>query len=165
MYTMVLMMAVTSGGEVSSFGHRNKGCNGDGASCQGVVAVAAPAGCNGSYAAVDNGSCQGGGKSRGGFLGLRNKSGRKGGNSCQGGDSIGGACYGNAYNGGVYNGGGSCHGGVVAAPDCGGCPPVVYGAAPVTGGTTPPVIMPKVEDPKVLPKKEDPKLKDKTESN
>lgn len=142
MYTMVLMMAVTSGGDVSGFGHRNKGCNGDAASCHGAVVAAAPIGCTG-YAPVDNCSCQGGGKSRGGFLGLRNKSGRKGGdNSCNG---------------------GSCHGAIVVAPDCGGCPPVVYGAAPVTGGTTPPVIMPKVEDPKPKLKTEEPKPK--TESN
>ena len=154
MYTMVLMMAVTSGGEVSSFGHRNKdkGCNGgDAAGCSGYV-VAAPAGCNGMVAptgctGVDAGSCHG--KSKGGFLGLRGKRDRKG-DGCNGGT----ACYG----GTPYNSG-SCHGGV-AAPDCGGCPPV-YGA-PVVGGTTPPVIMPK-EDPK--PKVEDPKPKPKTDES
>ena len=152
MYTMVLMMAVTSGGEVSSFGHRNKGCNGDVASCHGAVVVAAPAGCNGSYATVgyaDAAGCNGGGACHGAKKGF-----------------LGGLF-------GHHHKKSSCHGAVVAAPDCGGCAPVVAPdcggcppvvAAPVTGGTTPPVIMPKVEDPKPKPKTED-KPKDKTESN
>ncbi len=184
MYTMVLMMAVTSGGEVSSFGHRNKdkGCNGgDAAGCSGYV-VAAPTGCTGSYApgyssyaptgcnGADAGSCHG--KSKGGFLGLRGKRDRKGGSGCNGVAAYSGSCYGGtAYSGSMPYQSGSCHGGVAAvtAPDCGACPPAGYGAPVVGGGTTPPVIMPKedpkpkFEDPKPKPKTEDPKSK--TESN
>ncbi len=132
MYTMVLMMAVSTGGDVSSFGfgHHRSGCNGASA-CHGTV-VAAPAGCTGHVdaSAGCSGSCHGAKKGfLGGLFGHHKKS--------------------------------SCHGAaVVAAPACDACPPVVAG--PPTG--TPPVIMPKVEDPKPKPKSED-KPKDKTESN
>lgn len=150
MYTMVLMMAVTSGGEVSGFGHRNKGCNGGAVAtgCSGYVAVApmdnccmpAPTGCTGM---VDSGSCHGGAKK--GFLGLgmhdrlfghRNK------NSCHGGSS----CLGSMP---------------IAMPEC--CPPGAVGMPgmqPMTPTPAPP--------PKAMPKTE-PKtttdVKPKTESN
>ncbi len=131
MYTMVLMMAVSTGGDVSSFGfgHHRSGCNGASA-CHGTV-VAAPAGCTGHVdaSAGCSGSCHGAKK---GFLSGLFSHHKKS----------------------------SCHGAVVAAPACDACPPVVAG--PPTG--TPPVIMPKVEDPKPKPKTED-KPKDKTESN
>ncbi len=53
MYSVVLMVAATSGGDMASFGGKDK------AGCHGTVATA-PAGCTGST------SCHGGG-----FLGLR----------------------------------------------------------------------------------------------
>lgn len=147
MYTMVLMMAVTSGGDVASFGHhRNKGCDGNQASCQGAgyIGHAGNAGCTGTVASgfgsADAG-CHGGGK--GGFLGLRGKlfGGRNKSSSCHGsahhgGGNYAGSCHGSLHQGyapGVSTG---CTGGVIHMP-----------AAP-----TPPVIMPKTEDPKIKPK-------------
>ena len=145
MYTMVLMMAVTSGGDVSGFGHRNKGCNGNDAACHGTVVAhhgctgAAPAACHGT--AVSS-SCHG---EKSGFLGLREK---------VRGHFSKSSCHGN-----------TCHG-TPAVTNC--CPPVA--STGCTGGvihmhpaTTPPVVMPKTEDPKPKPKTED--VKPKTESN
>ena len=158
MYTMVLMMAVTSSGDVSGFGHRKSGCHGDSASCQGSVVAAnyagASAGCTGTVvgAGYTGSSCQG---SNGGMLGFREKLAgfpRK----LLGGRSGSGSCH------------GSCHGSMTSAPvaqDC--CPPAMSSGC--TGGvitmpampqmTTPPKDMPKPMDKP----KDDPKPK--TESN
>ena len=62
MYTMVLMMAVSSGGDVASFGHHRGGCTG----CTGTVVVAAPTSCTGMVAPTGC-TCHGAKK---GFLGL-----------------------------------------------------------------------------------------------
>ena len=146
MYTMVLMMAVTSGGDVSGFGHKKSGCTGAEVACHGGAVAhhgctgAAPAACHGT--AVGS-SCHGGEK--GGFLGLRGK---------LFGSRDKSSCHGN-----------TCHGTPVVT-NC--CPPVATTGC--TGGvmhmhpaTTPPVVMPKSEDPKPKPKTED--VKPKTESN
>src|SRR4051812_49953663 len=68
MYSVVLMVAVTTGGDTASFGHKGGGCTG--------------------YMAGCSGSCHGGG---GGFLG-----GRSGGKHHKGG-GCSGSCYGSGY--------------------------------------------------------------------
>jgi uncharacterized protein (TIGR03000 family) len=84
MYSVVMMMALTAGGEAPAFGGR--GCHG----CSG--------GCYGGYS-CGGGGCHGG---RGGlFRGRRH--------GCHGGSSCGGGCYGGGY--GCYGGGYGCHGG------------------------------------------------------
>ena len=142
MYTMVLMMAVTSGGDVSGFGHhRNSGCQG--------AAVVAHHGCTGN---TDSGSCHGGGKSFlghrnggcSGFLGLRDMFGGGRKSSCHG-SHHGGSCHGGSVHGAMHHGTNTgCTGGVITMP-----------ATP-----TPPKVMPKTED--IKPKTE---VKPKTESN
>ena len=128
MYTMVLMMAMSGSGDVSSFGGRFMGGNG---SCHGAPAAvtsgcsgyAAPvaSGCTGYAAPVAAGCCGGGS----GILGLGLFSGRS--TSCHGGSGFlglrsHGSCHGTASH--------SCMGSsvaatysvpMVAAPDCGGC--------------------------------------------
>jgi uncharacterized protein (TIGR03000 family) len=102
MYSVVLMMAVTSGGEVADLGRRG-GCGG----------------CSGCYGGC-SGGCYGGG--RGGRRGGRR-------HGCSGG-CYGGGCYGGGYGGGCYGGGyggcyggvgygGGCYGGAVASPPAG----------------------------------------------
>ncbi len=155
MYTMVLMMAVTSGGDVASFGHRNKGCNGGDAACHGQVASGYAgqngyAGCTGTTSSGYgdmNAGCNGGG-GKGGFLGLRSKLfGGRNKSSCHGSDNAGGSCYGSSAYGGMPQGHSTgCTGGVITMPPA------------------PPVNMPKSEDPKVKPKTET-EPKSKTESN
>ena len=71
MYSVVLMVAATSGGDVASFG--NKG------GCHGTVEMASCHGCSGS-------SCHGGG-----FLGMRNGGGLFGKHKSKG---CSGGCYG-----------------------------------------------------------------------
>ena len=148
MYTMVLMMAVTSSGDVSGFGHRS-GCHGAPASCHGTVAVASsctgmPSGCTGTVVAsgCTGNSCHGSTchGSKAGIFGLRGK--------LFGGKSS--SCH------------GSCHGTPApVAHDC--CPPAM--STGCTGGV---ITMPPMTPPKDMPKpmdkpKEDPKPK--TESN
>jgi len=145
MYTMVMMMAVTSGGDAAAFGRNS--CHG-GSGCTGAVVVAAPAygygGCTGSTyggSCYGSSSCNGsrGGLFSGGFLG--GLCGKK--NSCHGGAVVSG-CYGSGYG---YSG--SCHGGVVYGAPMGGVPPMMVGGCVPTVGTvggpvmTPPVNMPK----------------------
>jgi hypothetical protein len=168
MYTMLMMMAVTSGGEASAFGGRNKGC--DGSSCQGAVVAAS---CQGS-------SCDGGN----GFLGLKahfakHKSSCQG-SSCTGttvaasctgatvaasctGATVAGSCTGSSCQGSSCTGGSgflglkahfakhksSCHG-----SSCTGA--VVVAPASCVGGTVAPapaVAMPAKEMPKAEEKK------------
>ncbi len=163
MYTMVLMMAVTSSGDVSSFGHHRSGCHGTvvsaSAGCTGAV-VAESASCNGGSvsSSCHGSSCHG---SRAGIFGLRGK--LFGGKSCHGSSCHGstpvpsGSCYGSAPT-------------VVATPDCNACPTSgTVITMPAATPVTPPVVMPKAEDkpttevkPKDKPKSED---KPKQESN
>src|SRR5829696_6754986 len=84
MYSVVLMVAATSGGDVASFGKDRGGCNG----CSGYSS-----GCKGGgfLGHKDRGGCNGGG-----FLGHKDKGG------CNG-----GGCYGSSYSAG-------CHGTVAA---------------------------------------------------
>ncbi len=143
MYTMVLMMAVTSGGDVSGFGHRS-GCNSAPASCHGTVVATGctgtvPASCHG---AVVSGSCHG---HKSGIFGMRDK--MKGLFSKS-------SCHGSS----------SCHGTAVVAEPC--CPVVPTGCIggvitmpPAPKDMPKPMDKPKVED---KPKSED---KPKTESN
>lgn len=163
MYTMVLMMAVTSSGDVSSFGHRS-GCHGNQASCHGTV-VGTSTGCTGVV--VESASCNGGSVggschgSRAGIFGLRGK--LFGGKSCHG-----SSCHGNAP-----APSGSCYGSgptVVATPDCNACPTAdAVITMPAAAPAAAPVAMPKAEDkpkseekPKDKPKSDD---KPKQESN
>jgi uncharacterized protein (TIGR03000 family) len=87
MYSVVLMMAITTGGEAPDC-HR-----GGGGGCCGAVA---------------SGGCYGGG---GGHL-FGGRHGHGGGCGCYGG-GYGGGCYGGGYGGGCYGGGygGGCYGG------------------------------------------------------
>ena len=129
MYTMVLMMAVTSSGDVSGFGHKS-GCHGAPASCHGTVAVASS--CTGTIVAsgCTGHSCQGSTchGSKAGIFGLRGK---------------------------LF--GGSCHG--TPAPVAQGCCPPATPTGCTGGVITmPPVIAPK-DMPKPMDKKEDPKPK------
>jgi hypothetical protein len=107
MYSVVLMVAATSGGDMSSFGNKG-GCTG---SCTGTVAVSS---CHGS-------SCCGGG-----FLGMRSGGGlfskKSGCHGCSG-------CYGTVAAG--------CTGApvVVAAPPVVTAPPVVVTPVGCTGCT------------------------------
>jgi hypothetical protein len=125
MYTMVLMMAMSSSGDVADGHHRRGGCHGAGAGCYGAAVVAnccAPV-------AVSSG-CHGGG----GFLG------HHAGKGCHGGGGFLG-----------HHRGGGCHGYATAADCCApvqscGCTGMVAGGG-CTGGviTTappPPVTMP-----------------------
>ena len=150
MYTMVLMMAVTSSGDVSGFGHRKSGCHGDTAGCYGSVVASnysgMSSGCTGTVvdASYTGSGCQGSschGSSKAGIFGLRGK--------LFGGKSS--SCH------------GSCHGTPApVAPDC--CPPMP--STGCTGGviTMPPVVTPPKDMPKPMDKpKEDPKPK--SESN
>jgi hypothetical protein len=104
MYSVVLMVAATSGGDMAAFGNKGSGCTG----CTGYVA-----------------SCSGGG-----FLGLKDKMGGHG--CCGGGGFLGhkdkGGCHGSSCHGGEL----SCHGGctgtvvhsapmVVESASCHGC--------------------------------------------
>ena len=152
MYTMVLMMAVTSGGEVSGFGHhRNSGCQG--------TAVVAHHGCTGN---MDSGSCHGGGflghRSGGGsgFLGLRDKFGGGRKSSCHGGSVYGGSCHGGSIHGGSCHGG-SVHGAMHHHGTSTGC---TGGVITMPATPTAPKDMPKPMD---KPKTET--VKPKTESN
>ena len=171
MYTMLMMMAVTSGGEASAFGGRNKGC--DGNSCTGAVVVAS---CQGS-------SCTGGS----GFLGLKAHFAKKGcdGSSCQGssctGTVVAASCTGSSCTGATVVGsctgsscqGSSCTGGSgflglkahfakhkssCQGSSCTGT--VVVAPASCVGGVVAPaaaVAMPAKE----MPKKEEPKKEEK----
>ncbi len=106
MYSVVLMMALTSGGNVADFGHHNSGC------CGGAVVYSS---CCGGYSSCCGGgysSCCGGGYSSccgGGY------------SCCGGGHHLFGhrhGCCGGGYSGccGGYSG---CCGGYVAPVDCG----------------------------------------------
>ena len=174
MYTMVLMMAMSGSGDVTSFGGRLLGGNG---SCHGAAVTsgcsgyAAPvaSGCSGyasgcsGYAtpAVASGCCGGGS----GILGLGLFSGR--GSSCHGGSGFlglrsHGSCHGTASH--------SCMGSsveatysvpMVAAPDCGGCgASTVISEMPATA--TPAVMPAPTAEPKKMeaPKKPDAKPAD-----
>ncbi len=149
MYTMVMMMAATSGGDAVAFGGRNRGCDGG---CHGAAVVAtAPAGCTGSgfgagCTGTVVGSCHGGTSCTGGsgFLGLRGK--LFGGRGCTGschGTTVTASCHGGAVVGGCHGGvvTGGCHGGVVVT----GCVPTV---GTVGGGVvTMPMTQPKKDEP------------------
>jgi uncharacterized protein (TIGR03000 family) len=106
MYSVVLMMAMSTGGEVADIGRRG-GCHGGrgGHSCCGCY--------GGGY-----GGCYGGGYASGGCMGYGGGYG-----GCTG--YSGGMGYGGCYGGGVVAGG--CYGGGVVT---GGC----YGGGVVTGG-------------------------------
>jgi uncharacterized protein (TIGR03000 family) len=100
MYSVVLMMAMTSGGDVADFGHRHGGCCGGesySSCCGGSYSYSS---CCGGY----SGCCGGGGRHH-----------RHHGYSCCGGESYG-CCGGYSY--------GGCNGYSVAA-DCG-CGAAVY---------------------------------------
>lgn len=161
MYTMVLMMAVTSSGDVSSFGHHRSSCHGTvvstSAGCTGAV-VAESASCHSSSVASSchGSSCHG---SHAGIFGLRGK--------LFGGKS----CHGSSCHGSTPVPSGSCYGSApVATPDCNACP--TAGTVITMPAATPvaaPVAMPKADDkpksdekPKDKPKTED---KPKNESN
>ncbi len=117
MYSMVLMMAMSSGGDVAAFGHKSKSCNGCDGGCSGVVVYS----CSGSTSCngCDGGSgCCGGG--RGGFFGLRGRMGKHKSKSCNGCDGGSGCCGGAPA---------SCYGGEPAG--CAGTPVPTYAPAPV----------------------------------
>jgi uncharacterized protein (TIGR03000 family) len=126
MYSVVLMMAMTSGAEAPDFG-RGGGCCG---CCGGGYSGCYGGGCYGG-----GGGCHGGGRLFGGRHGCH------GGGGC-----YGGGCYGGGY-GGCYGGGyGGCYGGGMSY---GGC----YGGG--YGGCTGGIIMQsggKPEDIKKMPK-------------
>ncbi len=186
MYTMVLMMAATSGGDVAAFGLLRGGCHGSScngttvvaSSCHGTVSapasschstVVASSGCTGTVASS---GCTGGS----GLFGLKAK--LFGGRGCTGSTvsschgsaplTVSGSCHGTVMAVPVMSG--SCHGTVMAAPVMmsgpvmGGCMPTMgsVGGPMMTPPVNMPVIEPKKEDPKKeTPKKEDPKKEEK----
>jgi uncharacterized protein (TIGR03000 family) len=138
MYGLLLMTALSTGGDTASFGGRFSGCYGS--SCTGAVVVASCYGCSGctGYTASCSGcsgytygctgsSCNGGGL----FSGLRAhfaKHSSCNGSSCYSSSCCGGACYSSSCCGGY---GSSCCGGWGACYGnscCGGS--VIYGTAP-----------------------------------
>jgi uncharacterized protein (TIGR03000 family) len=155
MYSVVLMMAMTTGAETPELGR--KGCNG----CNGYSGYS----CSGY-------SCGGGGCHGGGLFG--GLFGGKGCNGCNGGGLFGGkhgcsgsSCHGGGYSchGGGYSchgGGYSCHGGYSTGCTGGhgytGCTGgVIYGATGCVGGTiiqgeAKPMLQ---EKPKDMPKPEE----------
>lgn len=122
MYSVVLMVAMSSSGDTVAFGKdRGNGCNG----------------CNGSgfigLRDRDRGGCNGGG-----FLGLRDRKGCHGSsNGCNG--MTESHSYG--CNGHTPSMGGCSGGTIIVTPPEGTTPPIVM---PKEGGTTPPI----VKDPK-----------------
>jgi hypothetical protein len=86
MYTMVLMMAMSSSGDAAAFG-RSKGCGGG---CAGTpVVVVESAGCHGGAGCL-GGGCHGGGRKLFGGGGLfRKHKGCHGGAGCHGGGCTG----------------------------------------------------------------------------
>jgi hypothetical protein len=160
MYTMVLMMAATSGGDVAAFGRG--GCHGS--SCTGTVVTAPVSSCTGTVVSTGctgtvPATCHGGS----GLFGIRDRfAGFLGGRGCTGSSSCHGtvsSCHGTVITGGCHGTvvGGSCHGSApVTVAVMGGCVPAVG----VVGGpvTTAPVTMPVVGEPKKgEPKKDEPK--------
>jgi uncharacterized protein (TIGR03000 family) len=112
MYSVVLLMAVTTGGESAELGRRGGGCHG----CYGGFG-------GGCYGGGWGGGCYGGGCYGGGGL-FGGRHGRRG-HGCHG----GWGCYGGGW--GCYGGGyGGCYGGVVMGGYGGGC----YGGGVVMGG-------------------------------
>jgi hypothetical protein len=182
MYTMVMMMAVSSGGDAVAFG-RNRGCDGG---CTGTVVATAPvsygctgstwgAGCTGSTwggsSCTGSTNCNGG---RGGFLGLRNGGGLFGGRGCNGSSSCHGAAVSSCH-GAVLSSchgatlGGSCHGGgvvystpVVSGGCFGSAPAVMTGCVPTMGVVGGPVMMPPQGMPTDPTKKPEEPKKDET---
>jgi uncharacterized protein (TIGR03000 family) len=157
MYSVVLMMALSGGGEAVDFGHRNACRGGGGGGCSGYVGAGYGApGCSGYAGAGYGGGCYGGGghacsgRSRGhGHHGMRGSCSGGGGlfskhrNRCSGG-GYGGGCYGSGYGGGCYGGGavGTCYGSPYGGAGCFG------GGVVVPPGTT----YPMGETPKAMPK-------------
>jgi uncharacterized protein (TIGR03000 family) len=114
MYSVVLMMAMTSGGDVADFGHRHGGCCGGesySSCCGGSYAYSSC--CGGSYSCCGGsyGDCCGGGRHHHRLFGRHH----------------GGCCGGESY--GCCGGYSGCCGGYVAPVDCG------CGAAVSTGCT------------------------------
>jgi len=112
MYGLLLMTALSTGGDTASFGGKFSGCYGS--SCTGAVVVASCTGCSGctgyvtSCSGCTGASCCGGG---GLFSGIRAhfaKHSSCNGSSCYSSSCCGGACYGSSCCGGY---GSSCCGG------------------------------------------------------
>jgi uncharacterized protein (TIGR03000 family) len=120
MYSVVLMMAMTSGGDLPDFGHRGSSCcGGCYGSCYGGYSCCGGFSCSGGYFSSCSGySCSGGYDCCGCCGGGHRLFGghRHGGYSCCGG------CYGGCYGG--YSCCGGCYGGYSC---CGG---VIYGGSP-----------------------------------
>ena len=172
MYSVVLMMAMTTGAETPEFGrHGCTGCNGGYAGCSGSGYV----GCSGALYANGcsgggghglfgggHGSCHGGGGLFGGCHGggglFGGKHGCHGGSSCHGGYGCNGSGYGCTGSGYGCNGSGygyGCTGGAAYGYGCTGG--AIYGGAGYgcTGGTivVPDMGKPKLEEkPKDMPK-------------
>ena len=165
MYTMVLMMAATTGGDTASFGLLRGSCHGSchgarvvasapASSCTGMTVATPVSSCTGSTVAAQNSSCNGPSL----MNRLKAKFTR---NSCHGNTATASSCTGSTVSAPVA----SCGGCDVAAPVAIGmvtsdCPP----ASAVVGGTvvvpaTTPAVMPKPEPKKVEPKKDEPKKK------
>lgn len=120
MYTMVLMMALSTSGDTASFGKKNGCCGGVVVtSCHGCTG--ASAGCTGysSCHGCSGSSCHGG-REKGGFLG-----GFLGKKSCHGSSCHGSSCY------------GSCTGITTGCWGSAGCYGSVVTPAPVTMPATP----------------------------
>jgi uncharacterized protein (TIGR03000 family) len=143
MYSVVLMMALSGGGEAVDFGHR-KACHGGGApvcsgyaapACSGYVAPVSSGyvGCTGVSGSACTGRAHGHRACTGG--GLFSKLRKHG---CHGGAV---ACSGGGYSGTCY--GGSSYGGCVGSSPYGGC------VGGMGGGI---YVAPKGETPKVMPK-------------
>jgi uncharacterized protein (TIGR03000 family) len=150
MYSVVLMMAMTTGGDVAEC-HRQGGCAGGG--CMGYYGGGCYGGsCTGYY----GGGCSGGGHR---FLGGGGGLFRHGGGGCYGGGCYGGGCYGGGcYGGGCYGGGcmgygyggyGGCTGGYGGYGGCTGGS-MYYGP----GGTYGPGGPYRPEEIKTMPKEE-----------
>jgi hypothetical protein len=130
MYTMVLMMALSTSGDTASFGKKNGCCGGVVVtSCHGCTGVSAGCTgyttCHGCYSSC-HGSCHGKSGFLGGFLGKK---------SCHGSSCHGSSCY------------GSCTGITTGCWGSAGCyGTVVTPAAPAAPATPMPKETPKKVD-------------------
>lgn len=153
MYSVVLMMAMATGGDVPTFGRGGcyGGCVGSGAGCQGTVVVVSN-GCTGGTSCLGGTSCYGGSSCRGGgFLGLRS--------GCHGGGFLG---MRQGCRGGCFGCTGGCTGMIVGS-GCTGCTggtPVIIGGGCTGTPVHPPAVTP--TEPKKEEKKEEPKNEPKT---
>jgi uncharacterized protein (TIGR03000 family) len=139
MYSVVLMMAMSSSADMPAIGNRGGGCN-----CGGCFGGCNGGGCNGGGRRAHGchgGGCYGGGCYGGGYGGCYGGGWGGGwgscygggyGGGCYGGGGFGGGCYGGGFGGNVISGGGVISGGCYGSSGFGGYMTPVQGT-PIQG--------------------------------